>query len=97
LVTSIEAASLRLRHAQPARHEVARPAGASALLGTTQFLVGALTAPLVGIAGKQSAVPMAVLIGLFGVGGLAVLAVARTRLAPADQPSGGLRGASGAP
>ncbi|WP_344562296.1 multidrug effflux MFS transporter [Streptomyces axinellae] len=32
---------------------------ASALLGTTQFLVGALAAPLVGVAGEQTAVPMA--------------------------------------
>ncbi|MEU5833719.1 multidrug effflux MFS transporter [Streptomyces diacarni] len=32
---------------------------ASALLGTTQFLVGALASPLVGVAGEQTAVPMA--------------------------------------
>jgi MFS transporter, DHA1 family, multidrug resistance protein len=32
---------------------------ASALLGTSQFLVGAGTAPLVGLAGSRSAVPMA--------------------------------------
>ncbi|OEV02508.1 MFS transporter [Streptomyces oceani] len=32
---------------------------ASALLGTSQFLVGALASPLVGIAGEQTAVPMA--------------------------------------
>ncbi|MGY1435372.1 multidrug effflux MFS transporter [Streptomyces reniochalinae] len=32
---------------------------ASALLGTSQFLVGALASPLVGVAGEQTAVPMA--------------------------------------
>lgn len=33
---------------------------ASALLGTSQFLVGAIASPLVGIAGEKTAVPMAV-------------------------------------
>ncbi|MFJ8884301.1 Bcr/CflA family multidrug efflux MFS transporter [Streptomyces sp. NPDC102402] len=33
---------------------------ASALLGTTQFLIGAIASPLVGIAGEHTAVPMAV-------------------------------------
>ncbi|WP_103515551.1 Bcr/CflA family multidrug efflux MFS transporter [Streptomyces sp. SM10] len=33
---------------------------ASALLGTSQFLIGAIASPLVGIAGEQTAVPMAV-------------------------------------
>ncbi|RLL66560.1 multidrug effflux MFS transporter [Streptomyces sp. Z26] len=38
-----------------------RAAGsASALLGTSQFLVGAIASPLVGIAGEHTAVPMAV-------------------------------------
>jgi DHA1 family bicyclomycin/chloramphenicol resistance-like MFS transporter len=69
---------------------------ASALLGTMQFLFGAVTAPLVGIAGKQSAVPMAVLIGLFGLGGLAVLAVARMRLGGASAPSPDLERANSA-
>jgi DHA1 family bicyclomycin/chloramphenicol resistance-like MFS transporter len=32
---------------------------ASALLGMTQFVIGALVAPLVGAAGTDSAVPMA--------------------------------------
>lgn len=41
--------------------QAARNAGtASALIGTLQFLFGAIAAPLVGIAGKESAVPMAV-------------------------------------
>ncbi|AXK37728.1 MFS transporter [Streptomyces armeniacus] len=33
---------------------------ASALLGTSQFLIGAITSPLVGIAGEHTAVPMAI-------------------------------------
>ncbi|MFI8004607.1 Bcr/CflA family multidrug efflux MFS transporter [Streptomyces sp. NPDC086010] len=33
---------------------------ASALLGTSQFLIGAIASPLVGIAGEETAVPMAV-------------------------------------
>ncbi len=33
---------------------------ASALLGTTSFLIGAVASPLVGIAGEETAVPMAV-------------------------------------
>ena len=55
---------------------------ASALLGTMQFLFGAATAPLVGVAGKASAVPMALMIGLFGVGSLVTLAFARRAAAP---------------
>lgn len=40
---------------------VERHAGAaSALLGTSSFLVGAVASPLVGIAGEDTAVPMAV-------------------------------------
>jgi DHA1 family bicyclomycin/chloramphenicol resistance-like MFS transporter len=37
---------------------------ASALLGTSQFLLGAATAPLVGLAGEHTAVPMAVTIAV---------------------------------
>jgi DHA1 family bicyclomycin/chloramphenicol resistance-like MFS transporter len=33
---------------------------ASALIGTSAFLIGAIASPLVGIAGEQTAVPMAV-------------------------------------
>jgi DHA1 family bicyclomycin/chloramphenicol resistance-like MFS transporter len=33
---------------------------ASALLGTSSFLIGAVASPLVGIAGEDTAVPMAV-------------------------------------
>lgn len=41
---------------------------ASALLGVVQFAIGALAAPLVGIAGAHSAMPMAVVIGVLAVG-----------------------------
>jgi DHA1 family bicyclomycin/chloramphenicol resistance-like MFS transporter len=42
-----------------------RSAGsASALLGASQFVVGASVAPLVGLAGGHSAVPMAVVIAV---------------------------------
>ncbi|MGW7266287.1 multidrug effflux MFS transporter [Streptomyces sp. NPDC054842] len=44
-------ALLRTRHAA---------GSASALLGTTSFLIGAIASPLVGIAGERTAVPMAV-------------------------------------
>ncbi|WP_369222322.1 multidrug effflux MFS transporter [Streptomyces sp. R39] len=44
-------ALLRTRHAA---------GSASALLGTTSFLVGAVASPLVGIAGERTAVPMAI-------------------------------------
>ncbi|MGW3337812.1 multidrug effflux MFS transporter [Streptomyces sp. NPDC001009] len=44
-------ALLRTRHAA---------GSASALLGTTSFLIGAVASPLVGIAGERTAVPMAV-------------------------------------
>ena len=43
---------------------------ASALLGVTQFLVGAAAAPLVGIAGSHSAWPMAVIIAFLGLSAL---------------------------
>jgi MFS transporter, DHA1 family, multidrug resistance protein len=40
---------------------------ASALLGVLQFAFGAVVAPLVGVAGVESAVPMAVLIATLGI------------------------------
>lgn len=66
---------------------------ASALLGTTSFLVGAIASPLVGIAGEQTAVPMAVVQVV-----CALLAVAcflglcrpwQNRVGPRDQPTRG--------
>jgi MFS transporter, DHA1 family, multidrug resistance protein len=43
---------------------------ASGLLGVMQFIVGATTAPLVGVAGTDTALPMAMLIAALGVGGV---------------------------
>jgi DHA1 family bicyclomycin/chloramphenicol resistance-like MFS transporter len=43
---------------------------ASALLGVIQFLVGAIAAPLVGVAGPDSAVPMGVVMVVLAVGAL---------------------------
>lgn len=51
LPNSQSLALLRTRHAA---------GSASALLGTTSFLVGAVASPLVGIAGERTAVPMAI-------------------------------------
>jgi DHA1 family bicyclomycin/chloramphenicol resistance-like MFS transporter len=47
---------------------------ASALLGVVQFAIGALAAPLVGIAGDHSAMPMAMVIGVLAVGAAASFA-----------------------
>jgi DHA1 family bicyclomycin/chloramphenicol resistance-like MFS transporter len=57
---------------------------ASALLGVLQFSVGAATAPLVGVAGSTSALPMAGLIAVMGVG--AVLAATVVARAPRSGP-----------
>ena len=50
---------------------------ASALLGTIQFALGGAVAPLVGIAGKGTALPMGLMVAVFGVGGLIACGVAR--------------------
>ena len=57
---------------------------ASALLGMLQFTFGALAAPLVGIAGGETAVPMALLMAAFGIGALATLLLAPARLKVAE-------------
>jgi DHA1 family bicyclomycin/chloramphenicol resistance-like MFS transporter len=50
-----------------------RTAGsASALMGVQQFAVGALVAPLVGIAGENTALPMAAVVAGCGAAALAV-------------------------
>jgi DHA1 family bicyclomycin/chloramphenicol resistance-like MFS transporter len=56
---------------------------ASALLGMLQFVVGAAVAPLVGVAGKQTAVPMALTIAVLAVGALAAMGALTRRPAPA--------------
>lgn len=43
---------------------------ASALIGLLPFIGGAIVSPLVGIAGEQSAVPMAIIIAVFSIGAL---------------------------
>ena len=52
---------------------------ASALLGVIQFMVGAVAAPLVGVAGPDSAVPMGVVMALCAVGALIAQQVAGPR------------------
>jgi DHA1 family bicyclomycin/chloramphenicol resistance-like MFS transporter len=54
-------------------HQPHAAGSASALFGLGQFGVGAAAAPLVGIAGPHTAVPMAVTIAVCGVGSLVVL------------------------
>ena len=43
---------------------------ASALLGVVQFMIGAVAAPLVGVAGPDSAVPMGVVMVTLAIGAL---------------------------
>jgi DHA1 family bicyclomycin/chloramphenicol resistance-like MFS transporter len=54
-------------------HQPHAAGSASALFGLGQFGVGAAAAPLVGIAGSHTAVPMAVTIAVCGIGSLVVL------------------------
>lgn len=56
---------------------------ASALLGTIQFMSGAAVAPLVGIAGTDTAVPMGIIMFLLGVAGVATLRIMVPARAPA--------------
>jgi MFS transporter, DHA1 family, multidrug resistance protein len=48
---------------------------ASALLGVLQFIVGAAAAPLVGLAGPDTAVPMAVVMAVLGISAFFALAL----------------------
>ncbi len=57
---------------------------ASALLGVIQFITGAAVAPLVGVAGTDTAVPMGVVMSVLGVGGVVALRI----LVPARAPGG---------
>jgi DHA1 family bicyclomycin/chloramphenicol resistance-like MFS transporter len=52
---------------------------ASALLGVIQFLIGAIAAPLVGVAGPDTAVPMGVVMALLALGALTAERVAGRR------------------
>lgn len=56
-----------------------RAGSASALLGALQYVVGALVAPLVGIAGTGTALPMAILIAILSLGAsVSYVALARS-------------------
>ena len=58
-----------------------RAGSASALLGVLQFIVGAAAAPLVGVAGGNTAYPMGIVIAALGVSALAAfVALSRTRV-----------------
>jgi MFS transporter, DHA1 family, multidrug resistance protein len=63
---------------------------ASALLGVAQFLIGAVAAPLVGVAGTHSAVPMAITIAAMTVAA-AVCAVMPSRVPGGGPRRGGAR------
>jgi DHA1 family bicyclomycin/chloramphenicol resistance-like MFS transporter len=85
LFVLMSAMGLALPNAQTlALLRVERSAGsASALLGTSSFLIGAVTSPLVGIAGEDTAVPMAVVQLAAALVALACYAgLCRTRRAP---------------
>jgi DHA1 family bicyclomycin/chloramphenicol resistance-like MFS transporter len=69
-----------------ARADAARGAGA-AVLGSTQFLVGAIASPIVGLWGEDTAVPMAVLAAFC----VAVATGAATAALHLDRGSGGTR------
>jgi len=62
---------------------------ASALLGMFQFLIGAAAAPLVGVAGADSAVPMGVVVATLGAGAVGALFFARRAAAAAHREGGG--------
>lgn len=71
-----------------------RAGTASALLGLLQYLVGGLAAPLVGLAGEDTAVPLGLVTGSASVGACLVFAVmvvppilARRRTAVLNQPA----------
>jgi DHA1 family bicyclomycin/chloramphenicol resistance-like MFS transporter len=60
---------------------------ASGLLGLAQFALGAVAAPLVGLAGEDTAVPMALVIAVLGVAALGTFAVLAGRTVPAHASS----------
>jgi DHA1 family bicyclomycin/chloramphenicol resistance-like MFS transporter len=60
---------------------------ASGLLGVLQFIVGAATAPLVGVGGTTTALPMALTIAVLGVGGVLSATVLASRPARVARPA----------
>lgn len=74
-----------------------RAGSASALLGTSQFLLGGFAAPLVGIGAGTTAVPMGATMVAAALAGLVVFALV-WRGAPADSvPEGAARATAGRP
>jgi len=69
-------------------HQQHAAGSASALFGLGQFGVGAVAAPLVGIAGSHTAVPMAVTIAVCGAGSLLVLRGFAGRPVPTPRQAG---------
>ena len=64
-----------------------RAGSALALLGALQYVVGAVVAPLVGIAGTGTALPMAIVIATLSLGaGASYVALARPAPAGAGRP-----------
>jgi MFS transporter, DHA1 family, multidrug resistance protein len=61
---------------------------ASGLLGVLQFIVGAAAAPLVGVGGTGTAVPMATVIAVLGIGGVLSATVLAARPARMPRPAG---------
>lgn len=66
-------------------HHGSNAGAAAALLGCTQFLLGGLAAPLVGIHGSTSAVPMAAVMAGLGIAA-SISSVALVRPRPIDLP-----------
>ena len=76
------------------RHHAVLCGTAAALLGAIQSVVGAAAAPLVGLGGEGSALPMAVVITGAAVASHAgTLPLARPRRATPGDPPRGVRGA----
>jgi DHA1 family bicyclomycin/chloramphenicol resistance-like MFS transporter len=60
---------------------------ASGLLGVLQFIVGAAAAPLVGVGGTDTALPMALTIAVLAVGGVLAATVLASRPARVPRPA----------
>jgi DHA1 family bicyclomycin/chloramphenicol resistance-like MFS transporter len=60
---------------------------ASALLGLLPFVLGAVTAPMVGIAGEDTAIPMGLTIFLMSALALATYFFMAKRGGPAEKPA----------
>jgi DHA1 family bicyclomycin/chloramphenicol resistance-like MFS transporter len=57
-------------------------------MGTIQLVIGGLAAPLVGLGGSDTAVPLGIVIAVVTVGGLAVLSLSSRmaiRTSPEDE------------